>query len=51
VTADGKKMENASIAVAHVAQDQFLLLLAEGTEDQPVAAATLQVHDCSITKS
>lgn len=30
VTADGKKMENASIAVANVAQDQFLLLLAEG---------------------
>lgn len=51
VTADGKKMENASIAVANVAQDQFLLLLAEGTEDQPVAAETLQDHDCSITKS
>ncbi|OSC37670.1 CDP-diacylglycerol diphosphatase [Mycobacterium decipiens] len=50
VTADHKKMENASVAVAHLAQDRFLLLLAEGTEDEPVAAEILQDHDCSIAK-
>jgi len=53
VTADRKSIENASIAIAKVATDQFLLLLlvAEGTEDQPVNADTLLDHGCSIAKA
>jgi CDP-diacylglycerol pyrophosphatase len=48
VTADGKSIENAGIVVANVAPDQFLLLVGEGADGQPVAAETLQDHDCSI---
>ncbi|BBX94806.1 putative CDP-diacylglycerol pyrophosphatase [Mycobacterium lacus] len=51
VTADGKEMEYASVALAKVAPERFLLLLAEGTEDQPAPAETLQDPDCSIAKS
>lgn len=36
VTADGNTMDHASVAVANIAPDQFLLLVAEGTEDQPI---------------
>jgi CDP-diacylglycerol pyrophosphatase len=50
VTGDGKSIENAGVAVANVAPDQFLLLVAEGAEGEPVAAETLQDHDCSIAK-
>ncbi|AKN18671.1 CDP-diacylglycerol pyrophosphatase [Mycobacterium haemophilum DSM 44634] len=51
VTADGATMDHASVAVANIAPDQFLLLVAEGTDDQPVAAEELQDHDCSIVRS
>lgn len=51
VTADDKKMENTSVALANVAPDRFLLLVDEGTENQPAAAEILQDHNCSIVKS
>ncbi len=50
VTADGNTMDHASVAVANIAPDQFLLLVAEGTEDQAIAAEELQDHNCSIAK-
>ncbi|GJO62991.1 putative CDP-diacylglycerol pyrophosphatase [Mycobacterium marinum] len=50
VAADGKKMENASVALANVAPDRFLLLVVEGTDEDPVAAEALQDHDCSVAK-
>jgi CDP-diacylglycerol pyrophosphatase len=51
VTADHTSIENAGIAVANVAPEQFLLLVAEGTEDQPVKADTIQDRECSIAKA
>jgi CDP-diacylglycerol pyrophosphatase len=50
VAADRKSIENAGIAVANVAPDQFLLLVAEGTEDEPVKADAIQDRNCSIAK-
>ena len=51
VAADHESIENAGVAVVNVAPDQFLLLVAEGSEGQPVAAEYLQDHDCSIAKA
>jgi CDP-diacylglycerol pyrophosphatase len=51
VTGDGRKMEHATVAVVNVAPDQFLLLVAEGTLDQPIAAETLQDHNCSLANA
>lgn len=51
VTSDSKKMDHAAVAVANIAPDRFLLLVAEGTESQPVAAENLQDHDCSIAET
>jgi CDP-diacylglycerol pyrophosphatase len=51
VTGDGRKMEHAAVAIVNVAPDQFLLLLAEGTQNQPIAAEALQDHNCSLAKT
>jgi CDP-diacylglycerol pyrophosphatase len=51
VTGDGEQMGHATVAVANVAPDQFLLLVAEGTADQPIAAETLQDHNCSLANT
>jgi CDP-diacylglycerol pyrophosphatase len=51
VTGDGRKMEHTAVAVVNVAPDQFLLLVAEGTSDEPVAAETLQDHKCSLANT
>lgn len=51
VTSDGEQMGHATVAVVNVAPDQFLLLMAEGTVDQPIAAETLQDHDCSLANT
>lgn len=51
ITADGKQMDHAAVAIANIAPDCFLLLVSEGTEDQPFAAENLQDHDCSIAEA
>jgi CDP-diacylglycerol pyrophosphatase len=51
VTGDGEQMGYATVAVVNVAPDQFLLLVAEGTVDQPIAAEILQDHNCSLANT
>jgi CDP-diacylglycerol pyrophosphatase len=55
VTGDDRKMEYAGVAVVNVAPDQFLLLVAEGTSDQPMTPETtpetLQDHNCSLANT
>lgn len=51
VTADGRRMEHATVALVNIAPDQFLLLVGEGTEQQSIAAEHLQDHDCSIVEN
>jgi CDP-diacylglycerol pyrophosphatase len=51
VTGDGEQMGHATVAVVNVAPDQFLLLMAEGTVEEPIAAETLQDHDCSLANA
>lgn len=51
VTTDGNTIDHASVAIANIAPDQFLLLVAEGTKDRPIAAEELQDHNCSIVRS
>jgi CDP-diacylglycerol pyrophosphatase len=48
---DGRKMGHASVAVVNVAPDQFLLLLAEGTENQQIQAESLQDHNCALANT
>jgi CDP-diacylglycerol pyrophosphatase len=51
VIGDDRKMEDASVALVNVAPDQFLLLLVEGTENQPIQAEDLQDHNCSLANA
>ncbi|MBO0885145.1 MAG: CDP-diacylglycerol diphosphatase, partial [Mycobacterium sp.] len=51
VTADHMSIDDTGVALANVAPDQFLLLVAEGTEDEAVAAADIQDNGCSIAKA
>jgi CDP-diacylglycerol pyrophosphatase len=51
VIGDDRKMEHAVVAVANVAPDQFLLLVAEGTENRPMRADGLHDHNCSLANA
>jgi CDP-diacylglycerol pyrophosphatase len=51
VIGDNRTMADTSVALVNLAPDQFLLLLVEGTENQPIQAEDLQDHDCSLANT
>lgn len=51
VAADKMQINYAAVAIANVAPGQFLLLVGEGSESQPVAAESLQDHNCALAKT
>jgi CDP-diacylglycerol pyrophosphatase len=48
VAADREQMQYATVALANLTPNTFLLLLGEGTQDRPVGAEELQDHTCAL---